>query len=594
LRARVWAPRAQRVELERAGGRVALRAAGGGWWEGGALAHGEDYAFRLDGEGPFPDPRSPWQPGGVHGRSRHVQHARFRWRDRGWRPPPLRDAVVYEMHVGTFSPEGTFEGAIGRLDHLRALGVTHVELMPVAEFPGARGWGYDGVDLYAPHHAYGGPDGLKKLVDACHARGLAVVMDVVYNHLGPDGNYLGRFGPYFTDRYRTPWGEAVNFDGAASDEVRRFFIDNALMWLRDYHCDGLRLDAVHAILDTSARHFLEELAAEVRALSRALRRPLAVIAESDLNDPRLVRDPGRGGYGLDAQWNEDFHHALHAVLTGERSGYYADFGALGALAATLERGFYYDGRASAYRQRRHGADAADVPRERFVGCLQNHDQVGNRAVGDRIGRQLSPEQLRLGAAIVLLGPFVPMLFQGEEWGAATPFLYFTDHGDAQLAQAVRDGRRREFAAFGWDPSSIPDPQARQTFRESRLDWDEPAREPHAGLLDWHRALIALRRRHGALRAGAACAVAHDERARWLRLDRGRFAIVANFAPKAQAVPLPRRGRWRVAAASADGVAVEGGGIRLPGHAAALIAAAPAARRGSASRPPRRAASARRR
>ena len=444
--------------------------------------------------------------------------------------------------------------------------------MPVAEFSGDRGWGYDGVDLYAPHHAYGGPDGLKRFVDACHCRGLAVLLDVVYNHLGPIGNYLGRFGPYFTDRYATPWGEAVNLDGGGSVEPRRFFIDNALMWLRDYHIDGLRLDAVHAIVDTSAYHFLEQLADEVSELEGCLGRRLLLIAESDLNDPRVVRAPEIGGHGLDAQWNEDFHHALHAVLTGERDGYYADFGAVADLAAALTRGLVYDGRYSTYRRRSHGRPAADLPGRRFVGCLQNHDQVGNRAMGERSAQLLSAGLLRVGAALVLTAPFVPLLFQGEEWGADTPFLYFTDHEDPDLAEAVREGRRGEFAAFGWDPARIPDPQAPETFERSRLDWDQPAREPHAGLLRWYRDLIALRRAHPAFGDDRleGIVVHYDESERWLMMRRGDLAVACNLGTAQRRLDCPAGRHPRILLASDPGVAVTRETIHLPAESVAIL------------------------
>lgn len=573
---RVWAPGAERVEVEveLGSGRVPLRAAAGGWWvaevpEAGA---GADYAFILDGGEPLPDPRSPWQPQGIHGPSRVVDHEAFRWSDAGWHAGPLASAVVYELHVGTFTPRGTFETAIERLDHLVELGVTHVELMPVAEFSGAHGWGYDGVDLYAPHHAYGGPEGLKRLVDACHARGLAVILDVVYNHLGPAGNYLGRFGPYFTERYVTPWGEAVNLDGRGSDEVRRFLCDNALMWLRDYHFDGLRIDAVHAIVDTSAVHFLEQLAEEVNALEAQLGRHLALIAESDLNDPRIVRPREVGGYGLAAQWNEDFHHALHALLTGERHGYYADFGRLRDLAKALGQGFVYDGRYSIYRGRRHGRPAQGLSGRRFVGCLQNHDQVGNRAGGERTSHLLSAGRLKIGAALVMSAPFVPMLFQGEEWGASTPFQYFTDHQQGELGERVRKGRREEFAAFGWDPEDIPDPQARATFERSKLDWSELDRQPHRELLDWHRSLIRLRRTLPALNDDGfdAVRVRYDERARWLVLERGPAAVVCNLNEHAQPIPVAGAERSRLLLSSDAGVELAAGGWALAADSVAVI------------------------
>lgn len=573
-RIRVWAPDARRVQLESGGRRLEMIAHESGWWSVDApfITHGVDYAFRVDGDGPFPDPRSPWQPGGVDGPSRWVDHGRFTWSDGGWQQVPLESAVIYELHVGTFTAEGTFDGAAKRLDHLTGLGVTHVELMPVAEFSGRRGWGYDGVDLYAPHHAYGGPEGLKRLVDACHSRGLAVLLDVVYNHLGPAGNHLGRFGPYFTGRYATPWGEAVNLDGPGSDEVRRFFIENALMWLEDYHADGLRIDAVHAFLDTSAVHFLEELAGEVGHLKARLGRHLVLIAESALNDPRVVRPPETGGYGLDAQWNEDFHHALHALLTGERNGYYRDFGRLADLAATLTRGFAYDGRYSAYRQRRHGRPAGDLPAHRFVGCLQNHDQVGNRALGERTGQLLSPEKLKIGAALVMTAPFIPMLFQGEEWGASTPFLYFTDHQDPELAEAVRAGRRREFAAFGWDPAVIPDPQAEETFLRSRLDWGEPAREPHRDLLAWHRSLIGFRRRLPDLTDGrfSRVTVKFNEQDNWLTMTRGSVLVACNFGERDAEVPWTDPEEREIVLASSETVTARNGGIRLPGPSVAIV------------------------
>jgi maltooligosyltrehalose trehalohydrolase len=565
---------AQRVDVEVEGARLPLIAGEGGWWSADvpAARAGSEYAFRLDGGEPLPDPRSPWQPYGVHGPSRVVEHQAFPWQDQGWQAGPLSAAVLYELHVGTFTPDGTFEAAIARLDHLVDLGITHVELMPVAEFAGSRGWGYDGVDLYAPHHAYGGPQGLKRLVDACHARGLAVLLDVVYNHLGPAGNYLGRFGPYFTDRYATPWGPAVNLDGPDSHEVRRFFCDNALMWLRDYHADGLRLDAVHALVDTSAMPFLEQLAAEVDALAAHLGRHLVLIAESDLNDPRIVRPPEVGGYGFDAQWSDDFHHALHTVLTGERDGYYVDFGAFADLAKALERAFVYDGRYSAFRRRPHGRPPTGLAGHRFLGYLQNHDQIGNRATGDRSSHLLSLGRLQVAAALVLTAPFVPLLFQGEEWGASSPFQYFTAYDDPALGQAVATGRREEFAAFGWQPHEVPDPQAHETFARSKLNWDELAREPHARLLDWHRRLIRLRREVPALADGRLdrVHVDFDETARWLVVERGPVAVVCNLADRSQHVPVRLPGALQALLTSDPAVRVTPGGVTLPPDAVALL------------------------
>ena len=531
---RVWAPNAREVDVEIAGARMEMAAVDGGWHEVSVegIAPGTDYGFSLDGGPVRPDPRSPWQPYGVDGLSRTVDHDAFAWSDRRWRGLHLPGAVVYELHVGTFTPEGTFESAISRLHELVDLGVDAVELLPVAEFSGDRGWGYDGVDLYAPHHVYGGPDGLKLLVDACHARGLGVILDVVYNHLGPAGNYLAEFGPYFTDKYSTPWGGAVNLDDAGSDEVRRFFVDNALMWLRDYHFDGLRVDAVHAIVDTSATHFIEQLCDSVEALAASVGRPLFVIAESDLNDPRVLVE-----YGCDAQWSDDFHHALHASFTGERDGYYADFGSLSDVATALTQGFVYGGRYSPFRDRVHGrALPPETPPWRLLGYLQNHDQIGNRAVGERSAALMSVERLKAGAALVLLSPFVPMLFQGEEWGASTPFLYFTDHHDPELGRAVSEGRRREFASFGWRADDVPDPQAVETFERSKLDWDEREKPPHAELLDWHRSLIALRR---LMPAGWPTAVTAFDDDGWIVVERGEWTIVVSLDGPWRDVPLGR-------------------------------------------------------
>jgi maltooligosyltrehalose trehalohydrolase len=550
-----------------------MAAGGRGWWSAEVpdAGTGTDYAFVLDGGAPLPDPRSPWQPQGVHGASRRVDHAAFHWTDTSWQPPPLASAVIYELHVGTFTPAGTFDAVIERLGHLRGFGITHVELMPVAEFAGTRGWGYDGVDLWAPHHAYGGPEGLKRLVDACHTRGLAVILDVVYNHLGPVGNYLGHFGPYFTDRYRTPWGDAVNVDGPGSDEVRRFFCDNALMWLRDYHLDGLRIDAVHAIVDTSAVHVLEQLAEEVDALEAELGRHLVLIAESDLNDPRLIRPREVGGYGLDAQWADDFHHALHTVLTGEQDGYYADFGSLADLAKALERAFVYDWRYSAFRRRRHGKAPVGLSGHRFVVCLQNHDQVGNRVRGERMGHLVGVERLKVGAALVLTAPFVPLLFQGEEWAASAQFQYFTDHEDPALGLAVSEGRRNEFAAFGWKREDIPDPQAPEAFARSKLDWSELGREPHASVLDWHRQLIRLRRELPWLRDGRLdqTRVRLEEAARWLAIDRGPVTVACNLGDRSTRVPVDC-GALSVRLASDARARLVPGGLELPPESVAIL------------------------
>jgi maltooligosyltrehalose trehalohydrolase len=571
---RVWVPKANRVEVEIRGERFAMTAGEGGWWfaEIASAGPNTDYAFVLDGGQRLPDPRSPWQPHGVDGPSRVVDQGAFPWTDQHWQARPLSSALFYELHIGTFTPEGTFKAAIEKLDYLLRLGITHVELMPVAEFSGSRGWGYDGADLYAPHHTYGDPDDLKRLIDACHARGLAVFLDVVYNHLGPVGNYLARFGPYFTERYATPWGEAINFDGPGSDEVRRFFCDNALMWLRDYHFDGLRIDAVHAIIDTSAVHFLEQLACEVADLEAQSGRHLAVIAESDLNDPRVIRPQEIGGYGVHAQWSDDFHHALHCLLTEERGGYYADFGSLADLAHALQQAFILDGRYSAFRRRRHGKSPAGLSGHRFLGFLQNHDQIGNRAEGERSCHLMSIGRVKIGAALVLTAPFVPMLFQGEEWGASSPFLYFTDHKDPELGRAVTEGRRREFAAFGWNPKDVPDPQARETFERSKLNWNERDQEPHAELVAWHSRLIQLRREISVLSDGRLerVHVSFDETAKWLVVTRFPVVIACNLSAVEQRVPTGSGKDSELLLASEPKIQITRDSIELPPDAVAIL------------------------
>jgi maltooligosyltrehalose trehalohydrolase len=572
----VWAPAAGRVDAEVAGQRypMSLENADSGWWSADVphVTAGIDYGFRLDDGELLPDPRSPRQAFGIKGPSRTYDHSAFRWTDRSWRGGPLHGSVIYEMHVGTFTADGTFDAAIGRLDHLRDLGVHTVELMPVAAFPGRHGWGYDGINLWAVHEPYGGPDGLKRFVDACHARGLAALLDVVYNHVGI-GNRLDAFGPYFTEAHVTPWGPAVNLDQPGSDEVRAFLIGNALMWLRDYHLDGLRLDAVHALEDHRALHFLEELATEVHALAARLNRELILIAESDTNDPRLVTSREAGGYGLAAQWSDDFHHAVHAAITGERQGYYCDFGSLAALAKTYTRVFFHDGIWSAFRGRTHGrqVDVFRVPAHRFLGYLQDHDQIGNRATGDRIAASLSPDLIKVGAGLVLTSPYTPMLFMGEEWGADTPWQYFTDHIEPWLAQAVAEGRKNEFAAHGWDAADVPDPQDEATFLRSKLDWEQPHREPYLGLHAWYREMIALRRARPELTDPRLDRVKadFDEDARWLLVRRGRLRIAANLGGKSVRLPLGQRGTG-VLAASSSGVAIKQDKVTMPPASFAVV------------------------
>jgi maltooligosyltrehalose trehalohydrolase len=572
---RVWAPRATRVELV-TDRRRALIPVDGGWHALGApLAPGTDYRLSLDGSDPLPDQRSRWQPHGVHGPSRVDDPAAFRWTDAGWSPPALEDGIIYEMHVGTFTPAGTFDAAIEKLDALVDLGVTHLELLPVAEFAGERGWGYDGVGLYAPHHAYGGPEGLRRLVDACHARRIAVLLDVVYNHLGPEGNYLPRFGPYFSETTHTPWGPAMNLDAAV---VRRYLLDNAAMWLRDFHVDGLRVDAVHALHDTSPTHLLLDLSRETTALSRALGRRLVLIAETNRHDPRVVAPREAGGHGFDAEWCDDLHHALHAALTGEREGWYESYGKLAHVAEALQRGFLEE----PLPKRRGKKKPAPRPKvdafppasaHRFLGYAQNHDQVGNRAHGERLHHLVGEERARAAAALVLCGPFTPMLWQGEEWFASTSWLFFSDHGDPWLGPSVREGRWREFGEpWGHAPDDMPDPQCGTSLERSRLRWDERAAPAHARALAWYRALVRLRRERADLRDGdlSTVRVRFDEAGRWLTLARARTAVLLNLGPRAQELEAP--GEMRLLLASREGAALRGRAVTVPAESAIIVGA----------------------
>jgi maltooligosyltrehalose trehalohydrolase len=532
------------MAVQAGGARVAMEGPDEqGWWyaEVSAAGPGTDYGFLVD-EDPkvYPDPRSLLQPNGVHGLSRVYDQSAFAWTGGGFQAPPLSSAIVYELHVGTFTAQGTLDSAMEKLDALAELGITHVQLMPVASFAGKHGWGYDGVSLFAVHEPYGGPDALKRFVNAAHGKGLAVLLDVVYNHFGPEGNYAVKFGPYVTDLHHTPWGGAVNLEDAWAHQVRRFFCDNALMWMRDFHIDGLRLDAVHAFVDRSAIHFLEQLAIETEALEEALGRRLVLIAESDLNDPRIVTGRECGGFGIDAQWSDDFHHALFAILAREpQSGYYADFGSPAQLKKALEETFVYDGIYSAYRKRVHGRPAKHLSQYRFLGYIQNHDQVGNRAAGDRLHTIAGFDRAKVGAALVLMSPFVPMIFQGEEWAASSPFQYFADHDDAQLARSVSEGRKKEFAAFGWDPAQVPDPEKRETFERSKLNWDEANRGEHAEMLRWYGELIRLRKAMPCLQdaePGHTRAIA--DWARWcLEMKRGSIRVLCNLGREAQDFPV---------------------------------------------------------
>lgn len=513
-----------------------------------ALPTHATYLYRLEGAEEWPDPASRSQPHGVHGPSQIVDTRAFEWKTTDWKPLELPSAVLYELHVGTYTPEGTFDGVISHLDELAELGITTIEIMPVAQFPGLRNWGYDGVYIFAPQNTYGGPRGLQRLVDAAHQRDLTVVLDVVYNHLGPEGNYAGKYGRYFTDRYRTPWGSALNFDGRNSTPVRDFFISNALYWLEEYRFDGLRLDAIDGIRDFGAKHFLAELKIAVTDLAARTGRKLVLIAESDLNARRIIDPPERGGYGLDTQWSDDFHHALHSLLTGETSGYYADFGALLHLAGTFRDGWFYQGQASKFRGRKHGDSPRGISPEHFVVCSQNHDQVGNRARAERLSALVDMDGLKLAAGTTLLSPFVPMLFMGEEYGETSPFWYFTSHEDAGLIEAVRKGRRKEFAALGWK-NEIPDPQSPETFISSRLTHDLKKQEPHLTLRAFYKSLLNLRKQFHLGRAAETEITVLESLHALLLLRRsatGALAALFHFgAQPAEVTPDIVPGEWRV-------------------------------------------------
>lgn len=573
---RVWAPNANKMAVKIGESQYPMSGPDKtGWWNASieAADNSADYAFILnDDPTPYPDPRGLWQPNGVHGPSRLYDQTAFIWNDSRWQGPPLSGAVIYEMHVGTFTIAGTFDAAIERLNYLFQLGVTHVELMPVVEFPGKHGWGYDGVALFAVNNLYGGPNGLKRFVDACHSRGLAVILDAVYNHFGPVGNYTTKFGPYLTDKHCTPWGDAVNFEDAGSDEVRRFFCDNALMWMRDYHVDGLRLDAVHEFMDRSAIHFMEQLSAEVEILSSTLERRLVLIAESDLNDPKLVRPREAGGYGVDAQWSDDFHHALFTILNPDKEGkgYYGDFGTFEKLAKALTEVFVYDGVYSHYRRRTHGRPVNGLSAHRFIGFIQNHDQVGNRATGDRLAHIVGMDRAKVAAGIVFMAPFIPMIFEGEEFAASTPFQYFADHEDPEMARAVLEGRKREFAAFGWNPDEIPDPEKIETFNRSTLKWDEIHEGKHNEMLEWYRRLIQLRRHSASLNDGdmGHVKVLFDEKKKWVTMERGQIKMLCNLG--LESVEFENPDRLPVVLASRSDVQVNGEKISLPSDTLVIL------------------------
>jgi maltooligosyltrehalose trehalohydrolase len=579
----VWAPERDRIRLRIVGAvadpdtddsdLIAMQRSEDGWWrvDVPTAAPGTDYAYLIDDdETGYPDPRSRWQPDGVHGPSRVYDHDEFRWTDNAWTGRTLPGSVSYELHIGTFTPEGTFDAAIGRLDYLTDLGVDFVELLPVAAFNGEWGWGYDGVDWYAVHEPYGGPDGLKRFVNECHTRGLGVILDAVYNHFGPSGAYAPKFAPMLSSR-PTGWGPSINLDGPHSDGVRQFIIGSAVAWFRDYHVDALRLDAVHALVDVGAVHILEQLAVEVEALAAHLRRPLTLIAESDLNDPRLITSRDGHGYGLDAQWDDDVHHALHALLTGERQGYYVDFGSVEVLAKVWREAFLHNGTYSTFRQRTHGrpVDRHTTPGSRFVAYLQNHDQIGNRATGDRQTATLTAAQLKIAAVLVFTSPFTPMLFMGEEWAASTPWQYFTSHQELELGAAVAEGRRAEFAGHGWNARDIPDPQDPATFTRSKLDWTELEQPEHAEILTTYRALIALRRRVPDLSDPRLDDVDVSADDAYVVIRRGRCLVIANFGAEPLRVELPDT-IGAIFFSTSPNVAIATDAITLPGQSAAVL------------------------
>jgi maltooligosyltrehalose trehalohydrolase len=567
----VWAPHAGRVTLRLGDRDVPMTGEASGWWRTPLeLPEGTDYGFLLDDDPrPLPDPRSRRQPTGVHGLSQVFDPSAHGWADADWTGRQLAGGVIYELHLGTFTPTGTLDSAIGRLDHLVAIGVDFVELLPVNGFNGNHNWGYDGVLWHTVHECYGGPAAYQRFVDACHARGLAVIQDVVYNHLGPSGNYLPRFGPYLRSESANTWGSSVNL---AEPAVRRFILDNAALWMRDYHVDGLRLDAVHALVDSSDKHILRELAEETDALSAFQGRPLSLIAESDLNDPKLIMPREAGGYGLTAQWSDDYHHALHVALTGETSGYYADFASLAALTKVSTHGFFHDGTFSTFRGRNHGhAIDPHVPTWRLVTFSQDHDQIGNRATGDRLTASLGFGQLAIAAVLTLAGPFTPMLFMGEEWGASTPWQFFTSHPEEDLGKRTAEGRIAEFEKMGWDPALVPDPQDPATFQRSKLDWSERVHGDHARLLALYRELAVLRATVPQLTdprfEAVAASFSDDER--WFRLARGTVTILVNFG--SDSVTLPTSDGDALLLATEDGVTVESAHLALPAHSAAILA-----------------------
>ncbi|AMB42582.1 MULTISPECIES: malto-oligosyltrehalose trehalohydrolase [Paenarthrobacter] len=573
----VWAPNADSVKLLADGREYAMEQNhdGGarGWWRAPAgvpTADNTAYGYLVDGEGPFPDPRSRRQPDGVHGLSATFDASGHQWKDQDWKGRKLQGAVIYELHLGTFTPEGTLEAAAGKLDYLVDLGVDFIELLPVNAFNGVHNWGYDGVLWYAVHEAYGGPAAYQQFVDAAHQAGLGVIQDVVYNHLGPSGNYLPKFGPYLKSGEGNTWGDSVNLDGPGSDDVRRYILENAAMWLRDYHVDGLRLDAVHALKDERAVHILEEFGALGDKVESETGIPRTMIAESDLNNPRLIYPRSVNGYGLEGQWSDDFHHALHVNLSGETIGYYSDFDSLAVLAKVLEHGFLHDGSYSSFRERHHGRPIRQdlAHPSALVVCLQNHDQIGNRATGDRLTSSLSDGKLAIGAVVTMTSPFTPMLFMGEEFAASTPWQFFTSHPEPDLGKATAEGRIKEFERMGWDPDVVPDPQDPETFQRSKLKWEEAGQGNHARLLQLYRDLARLRRETPELTDGgfAETTVEYDDDEHWLQFSRGKLRVVCNFGSEALETAL----EGTLLLATEPEAVIADGSLTLPGESAAVV------------------------
>ena len=553
----VWAPLMSKVQLLIKGQEKPLEMVKDRWgyWqtEVDHLSPGTKYLFLLDEELQRPDPASLSQPEGVHEWSEVIDHQDYQWEDKGWNPPALEDMIIYELHVGTFTHEGTFEAIIDKLDYLLELGVNAIEIMPIAQFPGNRNWGYDGVYPFAAQNSYGGVGKLKQLVDKCHQKNIAVILDVVYNHMGPEGNYLSDFGPYFTDKYHTPWGSSLNFDDEYSGPVRNFFLQNAISWLRDFHIDGLRLDAVHAIMDNGPIHLLKELRMQVDELEKETGKQYCLIAESDMNDIKVISDYSKGGYGLDGQWVDDFHHAVHTLATGEKEGYYQDYGEIAHLAKTFKQGFIYDGIYSEYRKKRVGNRPEGVRPGQFVVCLQNHDQTGNRMLGERLSQLVSFEMLKLAVGTLLISPYVPMLFMGEEYGEDQPFLYFVSHTDPDLVKAVQEGRRNEFKSFDWG-HEVPDPQSEETFNRSKLKWDYAEDVSKNTLFHFYKQLIQWRKQ-GLFKAFRNQNLESQEQEKLLLLVAGegvnQMMAVLNFNHSEQKLNVPGNGGWKKIVASSD-------------------------------------------